>query len=103
MIHCLVSREVTSKTSVRDFAFAPIRQCLDPGRCVAHGAQARTRRRHHAPIGNHSFRATGITAYLANGGTLEHAQLMAAMKVRATPNSMTARKSRSRRKRSSGS
>jgi site-specific recombinase XerD len=31
-----------------------------------------------APIGNHSFRATGITAYLANGGTLEHAQEMAA-------------------------
>lgn len=30
-----------------------------------------------APIGNHSFRATGITAYLANGGTLEHAQAMA--------------------------
>ena len=32
-----------------------------------------------APIGNHSFRATGITAYLANGGTLEHAQSMAAI------------------------
>jgi len=32
----------------------------------------------HAPIGNHSFRATGITAYLANGGALEHAQKMAA-------------------------
>jgi site-specific recombinase XerD len=32
----------------------------------------------HAPIGNHSFRATGITAYLANGGALEHAQAMAA-------------------------
>jgi site-specific recombinase XerD len=31
-----------------------------------------------APIGNHSFRATGITAYLENGGTLEHAQAMAA-------------------------
>ena len=31
-----------------------------------------------APIGNHSFRATGITAYLSNGGTLEHAQTMAA-------------------------
>jgi site-specific recombinase XerD len=31
-----------------------------------------------APIGNHSFRATGITACLANGGTLEHAQSMAA-------------------------
>jgi site-specific recombinase XerD len=32
----------------------------------------------HTPIGNHTFRATGITAYLANGGTLEHAQSMAA-------------------------
>ncbi len=32
----------------------------------------------HAPIGNHTFRATGITAYLANGGALEHAQTMAA-------------------------
>ena len=32
----------------------------------------------HAPIGNHSFRATGITAYLSNGGALEHAQEMAA-------------------------
>jgi site-specific recombinase XerD len=31
-----------------------------------------------APIGNHTFRATGITAYLGNGGTLEHAQAMAA-------------------------
>lgn len=31
-----------------------------------------------APIGNHSFRATGITAYLGNGGVLEHAQSMAA-------------------------
>jgi site-specific recombinase XerD len=32
----------------------------------------------NAPIGNHSFRATGITAYLSNGGALEHAQEMAA-------------------------
>ena len=32
----------------------------------------------YAPIGNHTFRATGITAYLANGGALEHAQEMAA-------------------------
>jgi hypothetical protein len=31
-----------------------------------------------APIGCHTFRATGITAYLENGGTLEHAQAMAA-------------------------
>ena len=28
-------------------------------------------------IGNHTFRATGITAYLRNGGTLEHAQTIA--------------------------
>ena len=32
----------------------------------------------HAPIGNHTFRATGIAAYLSNGGALEHAQEMAA-------------------------
>ncbi len=31
-----------------------------------------------ASIGNHTFRATGITAYLGNGGVLEHAQEMAA-------------------------
>ena len=31
-----------------------------------------------APLGNHTFRVTGITAYLANGGALEHAQEMAA-------------------------
>ncbi len=30
-----------------------------------------------APIGSHTFRATGITAYLSNGGQLEHAQEMA--------------------------
>ena len=29
-------------------------------------------------IGCHTFRATGITAYLGAGGTLENAQLMAA-------------------------
>ncbi len=28
-------------------------------------------------VGNHSFRATGITAYLKNGGTLEKAVSMA--------------------------
>jgi hypothetical protein len=32
----------------------------------------------HAQIGNHSFRAAGITAYLGSGGALEHAQFMAA-------------------------
>ena len=29
-------------------------------------------------IGCHTFRATGITIYLTNGGTLEKAQMMAA-------------------------
>ena len=28
-------------------------------------------------VGNHTFRATGITAYLKNGGTLERAATMA--------------------------
>ncbi len=28
-------------------------------------------------VGNHSFQATGITAYLKNGGTLEKAAAMA--------------------------
>jgi integrase/recombinase XerD len=31
-----------------------------------------------APIYNHNLRAMDITAYLTNGGTLEHAQAMAA-------------------------
>jgi integrase len=31
-----------------------------------------------APIGCYTFRATGIAAYLANGGTPKHAQAMAA-------------------------
>ncbi len=32
----------------------------------------------NAAIGCHTFRATGITAYLENGGTIEHAQAIAA-------------------------
>ena len=45
-------------------------------------AHAMVRRRAMAagiqtPIGNHTFRATGITAYLKNGGTLENAAAMA--------------------------
>ena len=35
------------------------------------------RRAAAAKLGNHSFRATGITAYLKNGGTLEKAAAMA--------------------------
>src|SRR5205807_5865405 len=38
-----------------------------------------------APIGCHTFRATGITAYLSNGGALEHAQEMAAHERRLIP------------------
>jgi hypothetical protein len=38
-----------------------------------------------APIGNHSFRATGIMAYLAKGGTFEHAQSMAAYEAPTRP------------------
>ncbi len=45
-------------------------------------AYAMVRRRARAAgigtaIGNHTFRATGITAYLKNGGTLENAAAMA--------------------------
>ncbi len=45
-------------------------------------AHAMVRRRARAAgiatrIGNHSFRATGITTYLKNGGTLENAAAMA--------------------------
>jgi hypothetical protein len=43
---------------------------------IAHERQARCRR--HAPIGNRTYRMAGITAYLANGGVLEHAQETAA-------------------------
>jgi hypothetical protein len=39
------------------------------GRAAAVGLKTRT--------GNHAFRATGITAYLKNDRTLEHAQTMA--------------------------
>jgi hypothetical protein len=33
-------------------------------------------------IGCHTYRATGITAYLTNGGKLEIAQRLAGMKIR---------------------
>ena len=54
-----------------------------PHRMTQQDAHRMTRRRaRHAgiktAIGNHSLRATGITDYLKNEGTLEHAQVMAA-------------------------
>jgi hypothetical protein len=45
---------------------------------VAHDPPARCRRRHPRTDWQSHVRATGITAYLANGGALEHAQEMAA-------------------------
>ena len=45
------------------------RLCDDPPRAAAAGIATK--------LGNHSFRATGITAYLKNGGTLEKAAAMA--------------------------
>lgn len=55
---------------------------LSPTALPQANAHAMVRRRALAagiqtPIGNHTFRATGITAYLKNGGTLENAAAMA--------------------------
>ena len=57
-----------------------------------------------APIGCHTFRATGITGYLSNGGALEHAQEMAAHESLRTTLSFTiVRVSGRRRTKSRGS
>jgi site-specific recombinase XerD len=58
-------------------------QTLTTNRMSRHDAFYMIRRRAAdagitAPIGCHTFRATGITAYLENGGTIEHAQTIAA-------------------------
>jgi hypothetical protein len=50
----------------------------------------------------HTFRATGITTYLENGGTLEHAQTIANHESPGPPSSMTARAKSSRPTRSGG-
>jgi integrase len=54
-----------------------IPQKYEPAGRPAHDPPARRGGRHRGGIGCHTFRATGITAYLANGGALEHAQEMA--------------------------
>ena len=51
----------------------------------------------------HTFRATGITAYLSNGGTLEHAQRIAGHASPKTTKCTTGRRTRSRSTRSSTS
>jgi hypothetical protein len=43
-------------------------------------------------IGCHTFRATGITAYLANGGALEHAQEWRPTRARARRSSTIGRR-----------
>jgi hypothetical protein len=58
--------------------FAHIAACLkSPPRSPPAGS-ADAPRRPASPERCHTFRATGITAYLANGGAVEHAQEMAA-------------------------
>ena len=64
------------------FPSADRRGGLTENRLDRHNAWAMVRRRARragiqTPISNHSFRATGITAYMKNGGTLEVAQRMA--------------------------
>jgi hypothetical protein len=54
-------------------------------------------------IGCHTFRATGITAYLANGGALEHAKEMADTRAREPPSFMTGQKSGSLKRKVSAS
>jgi hypothetical protein len=49
-----------------------------PGRRLAHDPAPGRRARHEGQDRLHTFRATGITAYLEAGGTLENAQAMAA-------------------------
>jgi integrase len=48
-----------------------------PGQCPCDDSAAGAGAEIETKIGNHSFRATGITAYLKNGGTLERAAAMA--------------------------
>ena len=57
-------------------------RCADPHRAAAgkrlcDDPPARRGSGIATKLGNHSFRATGITAYLKNGGTLEKAGAMA--------------------------
>ena len=48
-----------------------------PSQCACDGSQRAEAAGIKTMIGNHTFRATGITAYLKNGGTLEQAAHMA--------------------------
>jgi len=60
-----------------------------PGQCPCDDSAAGAGAEIETKIGNHSFRATGITAYLKNGGTLERAAAMANHASTRTPSSTT--------------
>ena len=72
----------SARRGVPLFPSADRRGGLTENRLDRHNAWAMVRRRARragiqTPVSNHSFRATGITAYMKNGGTLEVAQRMA--------------------------
>jgi hypothetical protein len=54
------------------------RHANEPGRRVSNDPPGTADAGFNNRIGCHAFRATGITAYLEAGGTLENAQAMAA-------------------------
>lgn len=67
-------RTFTSGTAGRPLSLEPLAQS-NAWRMIRRRAKAAGI---ETEIGCHTFRATGITAYLENGGTLEHAQQIAA-------------------------
>ncbi|NEI67774.1 tyrosine-type recombinase/integrase [Rhizobium leguminosarum] len=81
--------EYIEAANLKDAPRAPLFQTVSKGTASLSGnplpqqsAYAMIQRRAkvagiHTAIGNHTFRATGITAYLKNGGTLEKAAHMA--------------------------
>ena len=65
---------MTSGTAGRPLSLAPLAQS-NAWRMIRRRAKTAGI---ETAIGCHTFRATGITAYLENGGTLEHAHQIAA-------------------------
>ncbi len=59
-------------------ALSSLYEYLCDRNAVTHNPVKGVKRPRAEAIGCHTFRATGITAYLANGGALDHAQEMAA-------------------------
>jgi hypothetical protein len=80
-----------------------IERPMHRGDALSDDPPAHRRDRAEGQLGCHVFRATGITAYLEAGGTLENAQAMAAHEARVPPSSTTAPTTRSPSMRSGGS